>query len=345
MAPENIADARVLVTGCAGFLGPWVCELLLERGATVVGLDRQYPQSSRIHELSEKFASSPERNGSGSGKLKLVNVDIEHYQKVFDVIKDNDIQVIFHLAAQAIVGVANENPVPTFASNIQGTWNILEAVRLLRQAGQSIESIVVASSDKAYGDQEVLPYLEDAPMQGRFPYDVSKSCADLITRSYFHSFALPVAVTRCGNLYGGGDLNFSRIVPGTIQSVLAGQAPLIRSDGSPVRDYIYVQDAARANLAIAERLLQDKSIAGQAFNISNDAPVSVLTMVDEILKNMQRSDLKPVVEGRATREIQAQYLSSERIRGLGWSPRYSLAEGLAEAIAWYREHLSVGAQV
>ncbi len=345
MAPENIADARVLVTGCAGFLGPWVCELLLERGATVVGLDRQYPESSRIHELSRKYASHEENNGSGGGRLKLVDVDIEFYDRVFEVIKNNDIQVIFHLAAQAIVGVANENPVPTFASNIQGTWNILEAVRLLRKAGQSIEAIVVASSDKAYGDQEVLPYLEDAPMQGRFPYDVSKSCADLITRSYFHSFALPVAVTRCGNLYGGGDLNFSRIVPGTIQSVLAGRAPVIRSDGSPVRDYIYVQDAARANVAIAERLLKDKSMAGQAFNISNDAPVSVLTMVDEILKHMQRSDLKPIVEGRATREIQAQYLSSERIRGLGWAPRYSLSEGLEQSIEWYRKHLSVGAEV
>lgn len=343
--PENIADARVLVTGCAGFLGPWVCELLLERGAAVVGLDRQYPKSSRIHELSRKYVSHEENNGSGGGRLQLVDVDIEYYDRVFEVIKNNDIQVIFHLAAQAIVGVANENPLPTFASNIQGTWNILETVRLLRNAGQSIEAVVVASSDKAYGDQEVLPYLEDAPMQGRFPYDVSKSCADLITRSYFHSFALPVAVTRCGNLYGGGDLNFSRIVPGTIQSVLAGRAPVIRSDGSPVRDYIYVQDAARANVAIAERLLKDKSIAGQAFNISNDAPVSVLTMVDEILKHMQRSDLKPVVEGLATREIQAQYLSSERIRGLGWAPRYSLSEGLGLSIDWYRKHLSVGAEV
>lgn len=336
--PSKITERPVLVTGCSGFLGPWVCELLLDLGCTVVGLDRQYPSESRINDVMESHGKD--------GRLKLVNVDIEDYEKTFAVIKDNNIAVIFHLAAQAIVGVANENPVPTFTSNIQGTWHIMEAARLLRAAGLKIGALVVASSDKAYGDQEVLPYLEDAPMQGRFPYDVSKSCADLITRSYFESFQLPVAVTRCGNLYGGGDLNFSRIVPGTIKAVLAGQAPLIRSDGSPVRDYIYVRDAARANIAIAERMLEDSGIHGLAFNISNDAPVSVLQIVAEILKQMKREDLKPVVEGRATREIQAQYLSSERIRKiLGWAPEFELADGLARAIGWYRERsekLAVG---
>lgn len=327
-----LTDQKVLVTGCAGFLGPWVCELLLELGMDVVGLDKVYPEQSRIHAVEKKSAA--EKNGG----LELVTVNIENYQTTFELIKSRRIGTIFHLAAQALVGEANREPAATFASNILGTWNIMEAVRLLKEGGQKIEAVVVASSDKAYGDQEKLPYVEEAPMQGRFPYDVSKSCADLITRSYFHSYGLPVCVTRCGNLYGGGDLNFSRIVPGTIASVLAGEAPRVRSDGTPIRDYIYVQDAARANIAIAARMLQDKSVHGEAFNISNDAPVSVLEIVNLIITLMKREDLAPIVEGIATREIQSQYLSSEKIRAmLGWSPEFELADGLARAIAWYRE--------
>jgi len=319
-----LAEKRVLVTGCAGFLGPWVCELLLELGVTVVGLDKCYPPGSRIHALKDRIA--------------LKEIDIESYEGCRKVIAEENINVIFHLAAQAIVGVANENPIPTFASNIMGTWNLMEAARLLKNNGQKIEAIVVASSDKAYGDQENLPYLEDAPMQGRFPYDVSKSCTDLIARSYFHSYALPVCITRCGNLYGGGDLHLSRIVPGTILSVLKGEAPVVRSDGSPVRDYIYVQDAARANIAIAARMVDDAGLHGQAFNISNDAPVSVLEIVELICRLMGRGDLKPIVEGRASREIQAQYLSSEKIRAvLGWAPEFELEDGLSRAISWYRE--------
>ncbi|MBS2010062.1 MAG: GDP-mannose 4,6-dehydratase [Cyanobacteria bacterium SZAS TMP-1] len=323
-----LAEKKVLVTGCAGFLGPWVCELLLELGVSVVGLDRVYPDGSRIHALKDRVA--------------LRQVDIESFEGCRQVIAEDGINVIFHLAAQAIVGVANENPLPTFASNIMGTWNLMEAARLQRNSGQKIEAIVVASSDKAYGDQENLPYLEDAPMQGRFPYDVSKSCTDLIARSYFHSYGLPVCITRCGNLYGGGDLHLSRIVPGTILSVLKGERPVVRSDGSPVRDYIYVQDAARANIAIASRMLEDSGLHGQAFNISNDAPVSVLEIVELICKLMGRADLKPIVEGQASREIQAQYLSSEKIRALlGWAPEFELEDGLGRAISWYREWCGV----
>jgi CDP-glucose 4,6-dehydratase len=321
-----LAGKKVLVTGCAGFLGPWVCELLLEQGASVVGLDCDYRAGSRI--LSDSL--------SGQDRLTLEEVNIENFDHCRRLIEAEGINVIFHLAAQAIVGVANDNPIPTFASNIMGTWNVLEAARLAKNAGQAIDAIVVASSDKAYGDQEKLPYLEDAPMQGRFPYDVSKSCTDLIARSYFHSYGLPVCITRCGNLYGGGDLHVSRIVPGTILSVLAGQAPLIRSDGSPVRDYIYVQDAASAAVAIGTRMIGDTSVHGQAFNISNDAPVSVLEIVQKITTMMGRSDLKPLVEGKASREIQAQYLSSERIRALlGWAPEFELEDGLGRAITWY----------
>lgn len=336
---KQIQDTAVLVTGCAGFLGPWVCELLLELGCTVIGLDRVYNDDSRIHQVLKDQQQDPD----GPDRLKLVNVDIEDYAKTYAVMAEHKVGVIFHLAAQALVGVANQNPVPTFTSNIQGTWHIMEAARLLRDAGQDIRAIVVASSDKAYGDQVNLPYLEDAPMQGRFPYDVSKSCADLIARSYFHSYNLPVAITRCGNLYGGGDTNYSRIVPGTIISVLKGEHPEVRSDGTPVRDYIYVQDAARANIAIASRLIQDTSLCGEAFNISNDAPVSVLAIVDSILKLMQREDLSPVIMGHATREIQAQYLSSEKIRStLGWAPEFELSDGLSRAIAWYRDRVAVG---
>lgn len=335
-----LTDKKVLVTGCAGFLGPWVTELLLELGVDVVGLDKVYPQNSRIHSVQKKFADA------AGAHLELVKVNIENFEATSDVIEKHKIGVIFHLAAQALVGEANREPAATFASNILGTWNIMEAVRLLKEGGQDIGAVVVASSDKAYGDQENLPYLEDAPMQGRFPYDVSKSCADLIARSYFNSYRLPVCITRCGNLYGGGDLNFSRIVPGTIASVLAGEAPRIRSDGTPVRDYIYVRDAARANIAIAARMLQDNAVHGEAFNISNDAPVSVLDMVNLILTLMKREDLSPVVEGIATREIQAQYLSSDKIRAmLGWSPEFELSDGLARAIAWYREFLGAKAPV
>jgi CDP-glucose 4,6-dehydratase len=319
-----LADKKVLVTGCSGFLGPWVCQLLLDLGVTVVGLDRVYPSGSRIHTLKDR--------------MTIKEIDIEIYDGCHKVIKEENINVIFHLAAQAIVGVANDNPLPTFASNIMGTWNLMEAARLLRNGGQAIDAIVVASSDKAYGDQDNLPYLEDAPMQGRFPYDVSKSCTDLIARSYYHSYGLPVCITRCGNLYGGGDLHLSRIVPGTILSVLAGERPVVRSDGSPVRDYIYVQDAARAAIAIAARMIDDGAIHGQAFNISNDAPVSVLAIVELICKLLDRSDLKPIIEGRASREIQAQYLSSEKMRAvLGWAPEFDLEDGLGRAIAWYRE--------
>lgn len=331
---SKLSDKPVLVTGCAGFLGPWVCQLLLDMGVTVVGLDRNFKPLSRIHDLLRREMA----DGSGGNRLKLIDVDIEDYQKLHSTLRDYKIGAVFHLAAQALVGVANHDPVPTFAANIVGTYNLMEACRVLIHRGQAIDAIVVASSDKAYGDQVELPYLEDAPMQGRFPYDVSKSCADLIARSYFHSYDLPVAVTRCGNLYGGGDINYSRIVPGTILSVLRDERPEIRSDGTPVRDYIYVGDAARANIAIAERMLADRSIAGMPFNISNDAPVAVLDIVAKILSLMDREDLEPVVHNQATGEIQAQYLSSERMRTvLGWQPEYDLERGLRESIDWYRD--------
>ena len=230
--------------------------------------------------------------------------------------------------------VAARNPLSTFKSNIQGTWNILEAARLLKER---VKGIIVASSDKAYGDQTELPYREEAPMEGRYPYDVSKSCADLIARSYFHSYKLPVCVSRCGNLYGGGDFAFSRIIPGTIRSILAGESPLIRSDGTPVRDYVYVKDAAQALISLSENMISSKTLHGEAFNISNESPISVLDLVQKILTLMKRNDIKPTVLGNASLEIQAQYLSSSKIRErLGWVPRFDLESGLNETIKWYR---------
>jgi len=322
-----IGGRKVLVTGCNGLLGAWLCEALIQSGAAVVGLDREQRAGSRIRELT--------------GKIDLVSGDIADFELVLRVLNEFDIEFIYHLAAQAVVGPAARNPLSTFRSNIQGTWNILEAARTLRSNSPLLQGIIVASSDKAYGDQDNLPYREDAPMQGRFPYDVSKSCADLIARSYYYSYNLPVCVTRCGNLYGAGDLNWSRIVPGTIMHVLRGERPIIRSDGTPVRDYLYVKDAVGAFLKLSERMFEDSSTHGEAFNISNETPVSVLEIVQEILELLARTDLKPIIEARSSLEIGRQYLSSAKIRSrIGWSPEYDLKRGLAETIEWYRVNLA-----
>ncbi|MBX9693764.1 MAG: GDP-mannose 4,6-dehydratase, partial [Cyanobacteria bacterium] len=227
-----IEGLRVLVTGCSGFLGPWLCEKLLDRGAVVYGIDIQRELQSRINELTDR--------------MEFSLLDVENYEELNRYIQDRGIQYVFHLAAQALVGVALNDPRATLNTNIVGTINVLEIARKLAESGHAMKGILVASSDKAYGDQVELPYLENAPMLGKFPYDVSKSCCDLISRSYFHSYGLPVCVTRCGNLYGGGDLNWSRIIPGTIRSYIENCRPLIRSDGTPVRDYVYVEDAAEA---------------------------------------------------------------------------------------------------
>ncbi|MGH3054930.1 MAG: GDP-mannose 4,6-dehydratase, partial [Gaiellaceae bacterium] len=246
---------------------------------------------------------------------------------------------VIHLAAQAIVGVANRNPVATFDTNIRGTWSMLEACR----RSPAVKQIVLASSDKAYGAQPQLPYDETTPLQGRHPYDVSKSCADLIGHAYGVTYDLPVAITRCGNFYGGGDLNWNRVVPGTIRSVLRGQRPVIRSDGQYVRDYFYVEDGAAAYLLLAERLAQDNTVRGQAFNFSNELQVTVLELVHKILQLMQ-SDLTPDVRNEASNEIRHQYLSAAKARAvLGWHPLFTLDEGLQRAVDWYRAFLSQSA--
>jgi len=247
-----------------------------------------------------------------------------------------EIVTVLHLAAQTIVPIANRNPISTFESNVAGTWALLEAGR----RSSTVKQLVLASSDKAYGESAELPYREDMPLQGRHPYDVSKSCADLIAQAYATTYGLPVVVTRCGNFFGGGDLNWNRVVPGTIRSILRGQRPIIRSDGRYVRDYFYVEDGAAAYMLLAERLAADPSLSGQAFNFSNEVPVSVLDLVDQI-RELMGSSLEPDIRNEATGEIREQYLSAEKAKRLfGWRPQFDLEGGLKRTIDWYREFLA-----
>ena len=247
-----------------------------------------------------------------------------------------EVETVIHLAAQTIVGIANRNPGSTFEANIGGTWKLLEACR----RSPRVKQIVMASSDKAYGEAKVLPYTEETPLAGRHPYDVSKSCSDLIAQTYAHSYGLPVCITRCGNFYGGGDLNWNRIIPGTIRSVLRGQPPAIRSDGSFVRDYFYVEDGAAAYMHLAEQMAERPELSGEAFNMSTEIQVSVLQLVERILQAMH-SDLKPVVAGEAVNEIKHQYLDASKAREvLNWSPLFSLDEGLTRTIKWYKNFFS-----
>lgn len=240
-----------------------------------------------------------------------------------------------HLGAQPIVGVANRNPMSTFEANIRGSWNLLEACRQI----STVKRVVIASSDKAYGEQPQLPYDESMPLQGMHPYDVSKSCTDLIAQTYHNTYGTPVCITRCGNFFGGADLNFNRIVPGTIRSVLQGEAPVIRSDGTMIRDYVYVRDVAQFYLRLAEAM-DDSKIHGEAFNYSTESQLSVLDITNRILSLCGREDLTPVILNQVSGEIPHQYLSAEKARKvLDWSPGYTIDEALAETIDWYRQYL------
>lgn len=319
-------DRRVFVTGCTGLLGSWLTERLVERGALVVGLVRDHVPRSRL--LRERLIE----------RIDVVTGSVEDHELLVRALNEYEIQTVYHLAAQTIVGTANRSPLSTFETNVRGTWQLLEACREL----PLVEQIVVASSDKAYGVHELLPYDESAPLQGCHPYDVSKSCADLIAQSFAVSYDLPVCVTRFGNLFGPGDLNFNRLIPGTIRSVLREERPIVRSDGTLTRDYIYVEDAAEAYLLLAERMHAVQGIAGQPFNFSYERPMDVLAVVTEILRVMERPDLPPVVLGTASNEIPHQYLSARKARErLGWRPRYDFDEGLRKTVEWYRSELAV----
>jgi CDP-glucose 4,6-dehydratase len=312
-------DRNVFVTGCTGLLGSWLTKKLVESGANVIGLIRDLVPKSNL-------------NWSGfDDKIVTVRGEIEDYFILERVLNEYEIDTVFHLAAQTIVTIANRNPISTFNANIKGTWNLLEAAR----RSPLLERMVVASSDKAYGSQLNLPYDEKTPLEGKHPYDVSKSCADLLCGSYHETYGLPVCVTRCGNFYGGGDLNFNRIVPGTIRSVLENNRPIIRSDGKMVRDYFYIEDGAEAYMLLAEKMT--KKIHGEAFNFSNEDPMNVLEIVNEILKAMS-SDLKPIIRNESSNEIEKQYLSALKAREiLGWNSRYSMEEGLEKTIKWYQD--------
>ncbi len=308
------------VTGATGLLGSWLVKSLLRQQAEVVCLVRDSLPQSELHQSGD------------ASRVRIVNGDICDQALLERILGEYEIDTVFHLAAQTIVGVANRNPVSTFASNIEGTWALLEAAR----RSPSVRQIVVASSDKAYGDQVQLPYTETTPLEGRHPYDVSKSCADLIAQSYAHTYSLPVTITRCGNFYGGGDLNWNRIVPGTIRSLLRNEAPVIRSDGQFIRDYFYVEDGAAAYLHLAERLAADRSLIGQAFNFSNESQVTVEDLVRRISHRMG-TPTEPRILNQASNEIRNQHLSAAKARNLlQWSPSFTLDQGLEATIAWYR---------
>ena len=318
-------DRPTFVTGATGLVGGWLVKSLVAAGADVACLVRDWVPDCELV-----------RSGVYD-KVKVVRGDVVDQALLERALGEYEIDTVIHLAAQTIVGIANRNPVSTFEANIQGTWCLLEACR----RSPKVKQIVIASSDKAYGDQEVLPYDETTPLQGQHPYDVSKSCADLISYTYAKSYDLPVTITRCGNFYGGGDLNWNRIVPGTIRSILRGQAPVIRSDGSFVRDYFYVEDGAAAYMLLAEQMAQNPSLRGEAFNFSNELQVTVLELTEKILAVMG-SNLTPDVRNEASNEIKHQYLSAAKARRmLEWTPLYSLDGALEKTIAWYTDFLTV----
>ncbi|MFI5398672.1 MAG: GDP-mannose 4,6-dehydratase [Candidatus Binatia bacterium] len=314
-------DRPTFVTGGTGLVGGWLVKRLVDAGADVVCLMRDWvPQA--------------EFGATGlAERVRVVRGDVRDQPLMERVLGEYEIDTVIHLAAQTIVTIANRNPVGTFGSNIQGTWSLLEACR----RSPIVRQIVTASSDKAYGDQPKLPYDEDTPLQGRNPYDVSKSCADLIAQTYAKVYSLPVGITRCGNFYGGGDLNWNRIVPGTIRAALRGQRPVIRSDGASIRDYFYVEDGAAAYMLLAEQLAERPDLRGQAFNFSNEMQVTALDLVRKVLALMQ-SRVEPDVRNEARDEIQHQYLDATRARErLSWRPMFDLDGGLRRTIAWYRE--------
>ena len=324
MTASSWKDRRVFVTGATGLVGAWLVKDLLARGAYVVALVRdEDPQS-------ELFRSGDFR------RISVVSGALEDFLTLERAISEHEPDTVFHLAAQPIVGVAHRFPLQTFESNVRGSYHLLEACRI---HASLVRRLVIASSDKAYGEGTVLPYTEEMPLNGRHPYEVSKSCADMIAQSYHHTWRLPVGIARCGNIYGGGDLNWSRIVPGTIRSFLRGERPVIRSDGQFVRDYIYVKDVVRGYLRVAEGLDREE-IWGEAFNLSPESRVTVLELVGMLQKLMGCPELAPDVRNVSSGEIRSQYLSSAKAReALGWKPEFSLEQGLTETIDWYREYL------
>ena len=315
---------RVFVTGASGFVGSWLAKALVHRGAHVVVLIRDLDQQSELV-----------RSGT-IAKVSVVNGPLEDYAVLERAINKFECDTVFHLGAQAIVGAALRNPMPTFEANVRGTYNLLEVCRIHQKL---VKAIVIASSDKAYGDHDHLPYTEEHGLVGRHPYDVSKSCTDLIATSYQHTYGMPVTIARCGNIYGGGDLNWSRIVPGTVRSYLQRQRPVLRSDGTMIRDYFYVEDAVNAYLKLAEHIDQP-GVVGEAFNFSTEEPVTVNQIVSTISHVMGVHDLPPLVLDTAQAEIKAQALAAGKAREvLGWSAEHDMTSGLQKTVEWYQAYL------
>lgn len=314
-------DRSVLVTGATGLIGGWLVRRLLSLNADVVCLVRDWiPQSELVRaRLVEQ--------------VKVVRGDIRDQPLLERILTEYEVQTVIHLAAQSIVTVANRDPAGTLDANVRGTWSLLEACR--RSA--SLKQVVLASTDKVYGEVDELPYHEEMPFLARYPHDVSKACAELVAQSYATTYNLPVAITRLPNIFGGGDLNWNRIIPGTIRSILRGQPPQIHSDGRFIRDYLYVEDAAAAHLLLAEKLDELSDLRGQAFNLSNETRLTVLELVERIL-TLMGSNLHPAVANQPRNEIRSQYLSAEKAhRLLGWQPLFSMDEGLRRTIAWYQD--------
>lgn len=326
MNPAFWRDRPTFVTGATGLLGSWLVRRLVEMQAEVVCLVRDWVPQSEV--VRARLID----------RVRVVRGDITDLVLLERALNEYEIDTVFHLAAQAIVEIANRNPLSTFDTNIRGTWTILEAVR----HSPTVKQIIVTSSDKAYGDHNDLPYDENTPLQGRHPYDVSKSCGDLIAQAYATTYGLPLAITRCGNFFGGGDLNWNRIVPGTIRSVVRGQPPIIRSDGKYIRDYFYVEDGAAAHILLAEKLNTMPDLGGQAFNFSYESKVTVLELVQRILTLMD-SNMQPEIQNRAMHEIRHQYLNAAKARRLlGWTPLFALDQGLRLTIEWYRKFFADG---
>jgi len=326
MKPGFWKDRRVLVTGATGIVGSWLVKALLAESAYIVALVRDADPQTELY-----------RSGDVT-RVAVISGALEDFGTLERAINEHEINTVFHLAAQTIVGTAQRFPLSTFEANIRGTYNLLEACRL--HAGL-VEGVVIASSDKAYGEQPQLPYTEDMRLEGRHPYEVSKSCADLLSQSYYHTYGLPVAIARCGNIYGGGDLNWSRIVPGTICSLLRGMPPVMRTDGTYVRDYIYVKDIVRAYMSVAEKI-HDERVRGASFNFSMESPLTVMDLVCRIRKLMVCEHIEPRVLNTAKGEIRNQFLCAAKAREvLDWTPRFTLDQGLLETIEWYRAFLAV----
>ncbi|OFZ83435.1 MAG: sugar dehydratase [Bdellovibrionales bacterium RIFOXYD1_FULL_53_11] len=338
MANTKWTGKKVFITGATGLLGSHLTRQLVDAGADVTALIRDSVPRSTFHEWEL------------DRRVNIVRGEVENFALMERAINEYEIDTIFHLAAQTIVGTANRGPLATFKANVEGTWNILEAARLHadRSRGGRIRRIVMASSDKAYGNLQGEAYDESFPLRGEHPYDVSKSCADLIARSFFVSYNLPVAVTRCGNFFGPGDLNFSRIIPGTVRDVLEGRAPVIRSDGKFIRDYIFAEDGAHAYMTLAEAMEERAGAGGagghtahggEAFNFSYGLRLTVRDVVDKVLAVMNRGDVKPVILNQASNEIPVQCLNSDKAkRVLGWKAKYGFEEGLRMTVEWYKKH-------